>query len=278
MSPRVIACTPTKNRRWAWEFSKACMLGQTLKPDLWIVLDNSSRPADDWSVAKDLSWVLYERVVGDKPIGWMRNRCLELALEHGADYIVFWDDDDYYPPARISSGVSALEADPTLDMTGSSKMYLLLTHENVLMTTGPFNDHHATAATHTIRRRYAETHRFDPEKARGEEVSFTRGWTANLKQMAPEDTIVVMGHARNTVDKSQLLLRPQVFSAVTVNDINGKMAFRARWPVRWDLWKRTFVDEAPTRLPDCTPWGAEPPEGCPTPHTEGTGASAEHHA
>jgi glycosyltransferase involved in cell wall biosynthesis len=254
------------------------MLGQTLKPDLWIVLDNSSRPADDWSVAKDLSWVLYERVVGDKPIGWMRNRCLELALEHGADYIVFWDDDDYYPPARISSGVSALEADPTLDMTGSSKMYLLLTHENVLMTTGPFNDHHATAATHTIRRRYAETHRFDPEKARGEEVSFTRGWTANLKQMAPEDTIVVMGHARNTVDKSQLLLRPQVFSAVTVNDINGKMAFRARWPVRWDLWKRTFVDEAPTRLPDCTPWGAEPPEGCPTPHTEGTGASAEHHA
>lgn len=278
MSPKVVACTPTKNRRWAFEFSNACLLSQTMKPDVWVVVDNSSRPADDWSVAKDLPYVVYDRVHEPKPIGWLRNRCLELALEHGADYIVFWDDDDYYPPTRISSGVQALEADPTLDMTGSSKMYLLLTRENVLMTTGPFHDRHATAATHTIRRSYAEAHRFDPEKLRGEEITFTKGWTANLKQIPAEDTIVVMGHSRNTVDKSQLLLRPRMFNATIVNDINGKMAFRSRWPVPWGLWKRTFVDEAPPSLPDCIPWGAEPPEVCPTPHTEGTEASAEHHA
>lgn len=278
MSPKVVACTPTKNRRWAFEFSKTCLLSQKLKPDLWIVVDNSSRPADDWSIAKDLSWVVYDRVYEPRPIGWLRNRCLDLALEQGADYIVFWDDDDYYPPTRISAGVAALEADPTLDMTGSSMMYLLLTRENVLMTTGPFRETHATAATHTIRRRYAETHRFDPEKARGEEITFTNGWTAALKQMDPEETIVVMGHSRNTVDKSQLLLRPQMFNAKIVNDINGKMVFRARWPVPWDLWKRTFVDEAPTQLLDCIPWGAEPPEGCPMPRTEGTEASVERHA
>ena len=278
MSPKVIACTPTKNRRWAWEFSKGCMLGQQLKPDLWIVVDNSSCPADDWAVAKELPWVHYHRVFEDKPIGWLRNRCLELALEHGADYIVFWDDDDYYPATRISAGVKALEADPTLDMTGSSLMYLLLTRENVLLTTGPFHDQHATAATHTIRRRYAEANRFDPEKLRGEEVTFTKGWTAKLKQMVPEETIVVMGHSRNTVDKSQLLARLQMFNAKIVNEINGKMAFRARWPVQWDLWRRTFVDEAPAQRPDCIPWGAEPPEGCPTPRTEGTAASAERHA
>lgn len=278
MSPKVVACTPTKNRRWAFEFSKTCMLSQRLKPDLWVVVDNSTRPADDWAIAKDLSWVVYDRVVEERPIGWLRNRCLEIALEQGADYIVFWDDDDYYPPTRISSGVEALEADPSLDMTGSSKMYLLLTRENVLMTTGPFAEHHATAATHTIRRSYAETHRFDPEKARGEEVTFTKGWTAKLKQLPSEDTIVVMGHSRNTVDKSQLLLRPQLFSATIVNEINGKMAFRSRWPVPWDLWRRTFVDEAPAPLPDCIPWGAEPPEVRPTRRTEGTEASAERHA
>ena len=275
---KVIACTPTKNRRWAWEFSKACMLGQQLKPDLWIVVDNSTCPADDWSVAKDTPWVHYHRVFDEKPIGWLRNRCLELALEHGADYIVFWDDDDYYPPTRISSGVKALEADPTLEMTGSSQMYLLLTRENVLMTTGPFNDTHATAATHTIRRSYAQTHRFDPTKVRGEEVSFTEGWSAKLKQIPAEETIVVMGHSRNTVDKSQLLARPQMFNAKIVNDINGKMAFRARWPVGWDLWKRTFVDEAPAPLPGSLPWGADPGEAHPTPHTEGTEASGERRA
>ena len=157
-------------------------------------------------------------------------------------------------------------------------MYLLLTRENVLMTTGPFHDLHATAATHTIRRRYAETHRFDPEKARGEEVTFTKGWTAKLKQIPAEDTIVVMGHSRNTVDKSQLLLRPQMFNAKVVNDINGKMAFRSRWPIEWGLWRRTFVDEAPASLPDCIPWGAEPPEVHPTARTEGTATSSEHRA
>lgn len=278
MSPKVVACTPTKNRRWAFEFSKTCLLSQILKPDVWIVVDNSTRPADDWSIAKDLSFVVYDRVYEQKPIGWLRNRCLELALEHGADYIVFWDDDDYYPPTRISSGVAALEANPELDMTGSSKMYLLLTRENVLMTTGPFHDRHATAATHTIRRSYAETHRFDPEKKCAEEITFTKGWTARIQQIPAEEVIVVMGHTRNTVDKSQLLLRPQVFNATVLNDINGKMMFRARWPVPWDLWKRTFVDEAPVPLLDCIPLGAEPPEASLIRRTEGTEASAERRA
>ena len=278
MSPKVVACTPTKNRRWAFEFSKTCLLSQILKPDLWVVVDNSTRPADDWSIATDLSWVVYDRVHGVKPIGWLRNRCLELALEHGADYIIFWDDDDYYPPTRISSGVRALEANPELDMTGSSKMYLLLTRENVLMTTGPFHERHATAATHTIRRRYAEANRFDPEKKCAEEVTFTKGWTAKIQQIPAEDTIVVMGHSRNTVDKSQLLARPKMFNAEIVSDINGKMSFRSRWPVPWDLWKRTFVDEAPASLPDCIPLGAEPPEASLIRRTEDTAASGERRA
>lgn len=239
---KVVVCTPTHNRRWAWKFSNACMNTQILQPDLWIIVDNSSRPADDWSVAKDRERVLYERVYEPRPIGWLRNRCLELALENGADYIVFWDDDDFYPPTRISKGVEGLVKNPEADISGSSLMYILLTRENVLMKTGPFHDKHATAATWTIRRSYAEKHRFDPEKTRGEEVTFTKGWTANLIQLTPEDLIVVMGHSRNTVDKSQLADRPNLFRAEFVNSDNGRMAFRSRWPVQWDLWKQTFSD------------------------------------
>jgi glycosyltransferase involved in cell wall biosynthesis len=237
---KVVACTPTKNRRWAWEFSKTCMDMQKRKPDLWIVLDNSSCPADDWVIAKDRPDVLYERVYGDNPIGWMRNRCIDLALENGADYIVFWDDDDYYPPTRISSGIAALEATPTADIAGSSKMFLLLTRENVLMSTGPFGPHHATAATWTIRRSYAETHRFVDTKARGEELDFTCEWKAPMVQISPEDSIVVMGHSRNTVDKSQLLTNPKLFNATVLNADNGRMVMRTRWPVPWDTFRTTF--------------------------------------
>jgi len=213
---------------------------QIRKPDLWVVLDNSSSPAEDWSVAKDRAGVLYERVYETRPIGWMRNRCLEIALEQGADYIVFWDDDDYYPPTRISSGLAALEANPKADIAGSSKMFVLLTKENILLQTGPFGDTHATAATWTIRRRYAESHRFVETKARGEELEFTQEWTANLVQVPAEETIVVLGHGRNTVNKSILLESPGMFKATVVNRDNGRMMVRARWPVPWDMFRTTF--------------------------------------
>ncbi len=237
---KVVACTPTKNRRWTWDFSRTCMDMQIRKPDLWVVVDNSSSPAEDWSIAKDRSDVLYERVYETRPIGWMRNRCLDIALEQGADFIVFWDDDDYYPPTRISTGLKALEANPDADIAGSSKMFLLLTRENILMETGPFGPTHATAATWTIRRRYAESHRFLDTKARGEELEFTGEWTAKLIQVPSEETIVVLGHGRNTVDKSVLLSTPATFRAAIVNRDNGRIMFRARWTVPWDTFRTTF--------------------------------------
>lgn len=214
------------------------MDAQIRKPDLWVVVDNSTTPAEDWSIAKG---VHYERVYEPRPIGWLRNRCIEIALQKGAEYIVFWDDDDFYPPTRISAGVAGLEKNPTADISGSSKMYLLLTRENVLMTTGPFHDKHATAATWTVRRRVAETHRFDDTKERGEEVTFTKNWAVNVVQLPAEDMIVVMGHARNTVDKSDLIKRPHVYNATIINDANGRMCVRIRWPtLPWDLFRSTF--------------------------------------
>jgi glycosyltransferase involved in cell wall biosynthesis len=216
------------------------MFMQKRKPDLWVVLDNSSTPAYDWSLAKDQPGVLYERVYETRPIGWMRNRCLELALEQGADYIVFWDDDDYYPPTRISSGVKALEANPEADIAGSSHMYMLLTRENVMVEVGPFGERHATAATWTIRRRYAEFHRFIETKMRGEELEFTKDWEANLIQVPAEETIVVLGHGKNTVDKSELLKRPDLFKMKILNRDNGRMVLRSRWPVPWDMFRTTF--------------------------------------
>lgn len=216
------------------------MDSQLLKPNLWIVLDNSTHPDQDWSVAKECLDVLYERVEEAKTIGWLRNRCLELALENGADYIVFWDDDDYYPPTRISVSIRALEENPTADIAGSSKMYVLLTRENVLMTTGPFVENHATGATMVVRRRYAEKNRFDPKKERGEEITFTKDWTAKVVQLNAEDVIVVMGHRQNTVDKSELLENPRRFNGTVLNTANGKMVVRSRWPLPWDLFRSTF--------------------------------------
>ena len=275
LAMKVIACTPTKDRRWSWEFSKSCMSAQKMKPDAWVIVDNSSTPAYDWSVAKSYPGVVYERIYEPKTISEQRNRCLEIALREGADYIVFWDDDDYYPPTRISVGVEALAKNPESDIAGSSLMYLLLTRENVLMTTGPFNKDHATAATWTIRRSYAEKNRFNPIRLKGEERDFTNEWTAKMLQVSAEDMIVVMGHGRNTVDKSDLLKRPNVYLAKFVNSDNGKMVFRSRWTVQWDIWKATFVDGVYSPPPECNQLAVSQSVEVPSLHTEETGASAE---
>jgi glycosyltransferase involved in cell wall biosynthesis len=253
------------------------MLMQKQKPDKWIVVDNSSYSAYDWCLARDFPLVDYHRVYEPKSIGALRNICIEKALEAGADYIVFWDDDDYYPPERISSGIEALQNNPEADIAASSHMYVLLTKENVLMEVGPFGDTHGTAATYTIRRRYVETHRF-PEKTKGEEYEFTKGWTAKLVQVPAEKTILVMGHSRNTVNKSDIYKTPHVFKGKIVNEVNGKMAARIRWPIPRDLFRSTFVDGEYMQLQENTPLGQAYSVLRPNPHIEETGVSGEHRA
>jgi len=83
------------------------MLAQTQLPVKWIVIDNSTHDEHDWSVCQSIPWVDYVRVREKQTIGELRNICLEKALAAGAEYIVFWDDDDYYPPTRISMGVKS---------------------------------------------------------------------------------------------------------------------------------------------------------------------------
>ena len=217
------------------------MRTQTLQPDHWVVLDNSDTPAQGWVTS---AAVTVKRIEGTQTIAWMRNHMLEMALELGADFIVFWDDDDYYPPQRIRVSVDALKANPKAEIAGSSMMYILLTEQNCLMSVGPYAEKHGTAATFTIRRAYAETHRFDVTRTFGEESSFTREWKAKLIQIPAEDTIVVMGHRGNTVSKSDIFWNPNKYLGKVVNNINGKQAWRSRWRLSqelWDLWKTTFA-------------------------------------
>lgn len=218
------------------------MRAQTMKPDLWIVLDNTQGEGG-W---KESELITLHRHAEPLTIAQMRNTCIELAIKAGCEFIVFWDDDDYYPPARIQIGVDALKDKPSADIAGCSLMHLMLTELNALMTVGPYQDKHATAGTWTLRRRYAMNNTFDVTKTFGEEASFTHGWKANLIQVDPHQTIVVMGHKGNTVSKTQVFWEPEKFLAKVVNTINGKQAFRSRWnltPELWDLWRTTFSVE-----------------------------------
>lgn len=243
----IAVCTPTRNRRWTWEWSKMCLDSQDVESSRihWIIVDNSDLPDYDWSPAKEHPRVTYCPVSGRETIGQLRNRCLDLALQTDAEYIVFWDDDDFYPSTRISSGIRALHENPGSVYSGCNELTVLLIQENRLVRVGPYPGQHSTAASWTIRRSYAEAHRFDPTAKRAEETSFTEQWKAPMAHVTAEETILVMGHGANTVNKSEIARVPERYLAHTVNSANGRMVMRVKWfhkHEEWDRFRSTFLD------------------------------------
>jgi glycosyltransferase involved in cell wall biosynthesis len=245
MSDLVVVCTPTYNRRFSLDFSAECYKRQTYTNLHWIILDNSSDEDKNWSPITEKGIpVTYISIAEKKPIGHLRNVCLEAALKMNPKYIAFWDDDDYYPPQRIAASVAALEKDTTVDIIGCAILPVFLSKENVLMETGPYGTNHSTAATYLFRASIATNRRFIDNAEKAEEGSFTRDWTLPMCMLPAKDILLVIGHQHNTVNKSQMLANPTKFAARILNADNAKNIVRFQWirdRVLWDLFYKTFL-------------------------------------
>jgi glycosyltransferase involved in cell wall biosynthesis len=120
------------------------------------------------------------------------------------DIIVCMDDDDYYPPTRISHAVDRLINSDAL-IAGCSQAYIYF------YATGQFfqfkrifGKGHSTNNCIAYKRAYLENHVYAPGLNKAEENSFTNGFTEPMEQLDPMKTIVISGHTTNTVDKSKL--------------------------------------------------------------------------
>ena len=212
-----------------------------MKPDHWIVLDNT--PGDGGWTPSELTTL--HRHPEPLTIAEMRNKCLELALETGCEFIVFWDDDDYYMPQRIRVSVEALQKSPQHDIIGCAVMTVFLTRENVLMDVGPYGHNHATAATYLFRAKCAETRYFLETANKAEEGTFTRDWTLEMIMLPAEDILLVIGHAHNTVNKSEIFEDQRKFGGRIHNSDNAKNLVRFQWvkdPSMWAVLRKTFLD------------------------------------
>jgi hypothetical protein len=63
---------------------------------------------------------------------------------------------------------------------------------------------HATNGTMAWRKRYAKTHTYDEFVTKGEETSFLDNYVNPMIQLDPLQTILVICHTDNTVDKTKL--------------------------------------------------------------------------
>lgn len=242
----VVVCTPTCNRRFSAEFSAACMNRQTYPNIHWLVVDNSTSEDESWAPIKEHAKVplTYIRIDDEKkPIGYLRNVCIDEALKLSPTFIAFWDDDDFYVPKRIETSVKALKDSPDCHIVGCPTMQVFLSQDNCMVEVGPYGTNHSTAATYLFRASICEGRRFDGTALKAEEGSFTRDWTLPMKMIPCKEILLVIGHARNTVSKAQILGNMRRFSAVFVNNANAKNIVRFQWirdPALWECFCRTF--------------------------------------
>ena len=204
--PFVSVCTPTFNRRPFLPFVIKCFENQTYPMDRieWIILDDGTDKVED--LFANIPQVKYFKYDTQMVLGKKRNLANSKCK---GDIIVYMDDDDYYPPERISHAVEILQKNPKALCAGSSEMYIFFKHIQKMYKFGPYGPNHATAATFAFRKELLQITKYDDVAALAEEKQFLKNYTIPFVQLDPMKSILVFSHVHNSFDKKQLLNQGQ---------------------------------------------------------------------
>ena len=102
------------------------------------------------------------------------------------------------------SAYTALNSSPSIDLAGSSEIYMYFSDTKDIYKIGPYFKTHATNGTMAWRKRYALSRRYDETVAFAEEKSFLEGYKNPLIQLNCMNVMLVISHSDNTFDKTQL--------------------------------------------------------------------------
>ena len=199
--PTVTLCTPTFNRRPFIPMMLKCFEHQTYPKDKieWLIVDDGTDKIED--LVTHIPQIKYFKYDEKMTLGKKRNLLNDKAT---GDIIIFIDDDDYYPPERISHAVKTLTNSKAL-CAGSSAMFIYFKHINKMYLFGPYGPNHATAATFAFKRELLTTTRFDENSSVAEERKFLKDYTVPFVQLEAKKSIVVFSHNHNSFDKKELL-------------------------------------------------------------------------
>lgn len=203
--PYVSVCTPTFNRRPFVESMIQCFDHQTYPKDRmeWIIIDDGTDKIED--LVESHPNVKYYSYDEKMPLGKKRNLMHDKSC---GDIIVYMDDDDYYPPERVSHAVEVLTSNPSVLCAGSSEIYIYFKHLSKLMQFGPYAPNHATAGTFAFKRELLVHTRYDETACLAEERKFLKDYSIPMAQLDPLKVILVFSHEHNTFDKRKLLDHP----------------------------------------------------------------------
>jgi glycosyltransferase involved in cell wall biosynthesis len=169
----------------------------------WIILDDGDDCVKDVfdEAAKSIPNIRYIQHPTKLLIGAKRNI---LNREAKGEIIVAMDDDDFYFPERVSTAVVNFARNKTIELAGSSLIYMYYTDNKKIYSLGPYNKNHATNGTMAWRKSYANSHTYDETVTHAEERSFLENYSNPMIQLDPMKVMLVISHSENTFDKKKL--------------------------------------------------------------------------
>ena len=213
---KVSICTPTYNRRAFIPTLIHCVKYQDYTGPLeWVIVDDGTDPIYD--LVKDIACVKYIRLPTKYPLGTKRNI---MHANCSGDILVYMDDDDYYPPTRVSHAVSKLKSSSAL-CAGSSAIHILFHEIGKIVQFGPYGQNHATAGTFAFKRELLKVTSYEEDSCMAEEKYFLKNYTIPMVQLDPHHVILVVSHKQNTFDKKTLLDKPNPYmkeTTLTIHD------------------------------------------------------------
>jgi hypothetical protein len=205
--PMVSVCTPTFNRRPFIQNMFQCFRNQDYPKHRieWIIVDDGTDKVRDLIEKSDIPQIRYFEVADKMTLGAKRNYMHKYAK---GQIIVYMDDDDYYPPERISHAVEMLEKNPNALCAGASEIYIYFKHITKMIQCGPYGPNHATAGTFAFKSKLLEITKYEEHAAVAEERAFLKDYTIPFVQLDTMKTILVFSHEHNTFDKRKMLENP----------------------------------------------------------------------
>lgn len=195
--PLVTCIMPTHNRRRFVPQAIRCFLRQDYANLELLVIDDGSDEISD--CLPESSRIRYFRLDKKLTIGAKRNFACEQAR---GEFIVHWDDDDWYPPNRVSRQIQAL-CESNCEVSGTSRIfYLDLISKRAREYRYPRADSSWVGGnTLAYRKRFWARHRF-PDIQIGEDSRFV--WSArgkSIRDLADPTLCIATAHSANTSRK-----------------------------------------------------------------------------
>jgi glycosyltransferase involved in cell wall biosynthesis len=247
----VSICTPTFNRRPFIPSMIKCFKHQDYNGLMeWIIVDDGTDKIEDLITAANLPEIKYYKIEGKLPLGKKRNLMHQFAK---GNIIVYMDDDDYYPPERVSHAVEMLQNHPTALCAGSSALYTYFKEIDKIVQFGPYGPNHATAGTFAFKRELLLITGYDDSQCLAEEKHFLKNYTIPFVQLDPKKVILVCAHNQNTFDKRTLLNNTNNFLHYTtfkMKDFIKDSELRHFFKVKMHEDLLTYAPGDPSMKPD----------------------------